>query len=81
METIEERFKKMKFHWVQKKGEELSSQEYNKERTVQLQKRKATLSKITSSVMVEICEVRDEYPDVLSTVVMEDCVNKNLDET
>ena len=55
METIEERFKKMKFHWVQKKGEELSSQEYNKERTVQLQKRKATLSKIVSPDMMDIC--------------------------
>ena len=31
--------------------------------------------------MVEICEVRDEYPDDSSPVLMEDCVNKNLDET
>ena len=31
--------------------------------------------------MVEICEVRYEYPDETSPVVMEYCVNKNLDET
>ena len=31
--------------------------------------------------MVDICEIRDEYPDDSSTVVMEYFVNKNLDET
>ena len=31
--------------------------------------------------MMDICEVRDECPDGTSSVVMEDCVNKNLDET
>ena len=31
--------------------------------------------------MVEICEVRNEYPDDSSPVVMEDTVNKNWDET
>ena len=30
--------------------------------------------------MMEVCEVRDECPDDTSTVVMEDSVNKNLDE-
>ena len=42
---------------------------------------KATLPNITSPAVVEICEVRDEYPYDLSPVVMEYCVNKNLDET
>ena len=31
--------------------------------------------------MVQIFEVRDEYPDDSSTVVMEYCVNENQDET
>ena len=30
--------------------------------------------------MMEICEVRDECPYDTSIVVMEDCVNKNMDE-
>ena len=57
------------------------SQEYQNDRTVQYKKRKATLPKITSPAVVATCEVRYEYPDDLSTVVMEDCVNKKLDET
>ena len=28
--------------------------------------------------MMEICEVRDEFPDDTSSVVMEDCLNSNL---
>ena len=31
--------------------------------------------------MVATCEVRDEHHDESSPVVMEDCVNKKLDET
>ena len=31
--------------------------------------------------MMDICEVNDEFPDGKSPVVMEYCVNKNLDET
>ena len=31
--------------------------------------------------MMDICEVIDECPDGKYTVVMEDCVNKNSDET
>ena len=30
--------------------------------------------------MMQVCEVRDECPDETSPVVVEDCVNKNLDE-
>ena len=81
METIEERLKEMELHRVQKKWEELSSQEYDKYRTVQYKKRKATLPKITIPAVVEICDVRDKYPDDSYQVVMEDCVNNNLDET
>ena len=65
---------------VQKKGEELSSQEYDKDRTVQYKNRKETLPEITSPAVVEICEVRYKYPDDLSLVMMEDCANKNMDE-
>ena len=31
--------------------------------------------------MLDICEVGYECPDGTSSVFMEDCVNKNLDET
>ena len=79
MENIKERLKEINLRRVQKKVESLSSQEYDKDRTVQYKKRKTTLSKIVSPVMVEICEVRDEYHDDSSPVVMEDFVNKNLD--
>ena len=57
------------------------SQEYDRDRTVQYKNRKATLPKITSPDMVEVCEVREEYPYDSSPVVMENCVNNNLDET
>ena len=39
---------------------------------------KATLPKITSPAMMEVCEIIDECSDDKSPVVMEDCVNKNL---
>ena len=42
--------------------------------------RKATLPNITSPDMTDICEVIDECPDGTYPVVMEDCVNKSLDE-
>ena len=57
------------------------SQEYHKDRTVQYKKRKATPPNITSPAMMEICEVRYEYTDDSSTVVIEDFVNINLYET
>ena len=44
-------------------------------------KRKAKIPQITSPDVVATCEVRDEYLDQSSTVVIEDCVNKKLDET
>ena len=69
----------MNLHRVQNKGEELSSQKYNKYRTVQYKKRKATLPKIISPDMAEICEIGYECPDESYPVVMEYCVNKNLD--
>ena len=43
-------------------------------------KRKAKLPKITSPAMMEVCEVIYECPDDTSPVVIEDCVNKNLDD-
>ena len=46
-----------------KKGEEWTSQEYEKYRTVQYKKRKAKLSKITSPAMMAIFEVIDECTD------------------
>ena len=67
----------MNFHRVQKKGEELSSQQYDRDRTVQYKKIKATLPKITSPAVMVTCEVIDEYPDDSSRVVAENYVNKN----
>ena len=56
------------------------SQEYDKYLTVQYKKKKATLPKITSPAMMEICEVRYEFTDDTYPVVMRDFVNNNLDE-
>ena len=71
----------MNLHRVQKKEDKLSSQYYDKDRTVQYKKRKAILPSITPPDTMEICEVRYEYPDNTSPVLMENCVNKNLIET
>ena len=68
----------MNLHRVQKKGYELSSQEYYKDITVQYKKRKVTLLKITSPAMMDIYEVIYEYTDDTPPAVMEDCVNKKL---
>ena len=70
----------MNLHRVQKKGEELSSQQYDKYRTVQYKNRKETLPKITYPAVMATCEVIDEYSDDSSPVVMEDFVNKKLYE-
>ena len=56
METIEESLKVMNLHRVQKKGEKLSSQEYNKDRIVQHKNRKATLPKIASPAKMNTSE-------------------------
>ena len=71
----------MKFHTVQKKGEELSSQQYVKDRTVQYKKKKSSLPKITPPAVMAKCEVRYVYTDDSSLVVMEGFVNKKLNET
>ena len=80
MQTIEERLKAMNLHKVQKKGDELSSQEYEKEIIVQYKKRKSTLPNITSPAMMEVCEVRDECPFDTYPFLMQYRVNKNLDD-
>ena len=41
---------------------------------------KSTIPKITSPVMMELCKLRDEFPHDTYPVVMEYCVNKNLDD-
>ena len=71
----------MNLHRVLKKGEELSSQKYENDRTVQYKNIKAILPNITSPDVMATCEVRYEYPYDSYPVVMEDFVNKNLDET
>ena len=52
MKTIEERLNEINLHRVQKKGENFSSQEYDKDRTVQQKKRKATLPRIESPAKI-----------------------------
>ena len=49
----------MNLHWVQKR-EELSSQPYDKDRTVQYKKSEAKLPNITSPAVMATCEVKDE---------------------
>ena len=56
----------------------MSSQEYNKDRTVQQKKRKATLPKITSPHMMDIREA--EFPDETSPIDMEEGVNDREDD-
>ena len=68
----------MNLNRVQEKREELSSQQYDIDRTVHYKKGKSTLPNITSSDIMETCEVRYENHDDSSTVVMEDFVNDKL---
>ena len=49
----------MNLHRVQKKEEELSSKKYDKDRTVECKKSKATLPNITYPSVMATCEVRD----------------------
>ena len=58
---------------VQRKGDKGLSQEYEKARTVQHKKRKATLLKITYLSMMDICE--SECSDDTSPVDMGEGVN------
>ena len=67
-------------HREQKKGDKLSSNEYDKDITFQQKNRRSTPPNITPPAMMEVCEVRDKCTDTTSTVVMEDFLNKNLDE-
>ena len=53
----------MNLHRAPKKREELSSQQYDKDRTVKYKKRKSTIPNITPTAVVVTCDVRDEYPN------------------
>ena len=68
----------MNLHRVQKKGEELYFQEYDKDRKLQHKNRKATLPKITSPAMMDICEA--ELPDYTSPVYTEEGVHYRKDD-
>ena len=63
----------MNLHKVPKKGEILSSQEYDKDRTVQHKNRKAKLPKIVSPDIMDICEA--EFSDGTSPIENEEGVN------
>ena len=79
MENIEERLKAMNLHMVQRKGEKLSSQWYDKDITVQQKKRKAILPKITSPSMMDKCEAELLYD--ISPIEKEEGVNdRNYDK-
>ena len=79
VETIQERLKEMNLHRVQKKETKDCFKNMEKIEQFNAKKIKATLPKFTSPAMIDICEVRYECPDGTSPVVMEYCVNKNLD--
>ena len=63
---------------VQQKGDKGLSQEYEKDRTIQHKKRKATLPKIASPAMMDICEAECLYET--SPVDMEEGVNDIKDD-
>ena len=67
----------MNLHRV-KKGEELSFQEYDKDRKLQHKNRKATLPHIASPAMMDIREA--EFPDDISPVDMQEGVNDRKDD-
>ena len=69
MKTIEERLNEINLHRVQKKGENFSSQEYDKDRTVQQKKRKATLPRIESPAKINTSEA--EFSDETSPIEKE----------
>ena len=73
MENIEERLNETNLHRVPKKGENLSSQEYDKDRKVQHKKRKATLPNITSTAKMNASEA--EFSDETSPIDKEEGVN------
>ena len=56
MKNIDERLNEMNLYRVQKKGENVSSQEYDKDRTVQHKKRKRTLPRITYTAKMNTSE-------------------------
>ena len=68
----------MNLQRVQQKGDTGLSQEYEKYRIVQHKKRKAILSKIASTDMMDICEA--ECPDSTSPVETEEGVNDRKNE-
>ena len=70
----------------------MSSQEYDKDRTVQQKKRKSAFPKIASPSMMDTCEddgknkkfdeeKEAEFPDDTSTVDMEEGVNYRKDDS
>ena len=63
----------MNLHRVQQKWDKVLYQEYEKYRTVQHKKRKATLPKIAYPAMMDICEAK--LPDDTSLVNMEEGIN------
>ena len=78
MKTIEEMLKAMNLHRVQQKGDKGLSQEYEKDRTVQHKKRKATLPKIASPAMMDTCET--EFSDDSSPMDEEGGVSDRNDD-
>ena len=71
-------WKKWTLHRLQKKGEIFSSQEYNKDRTVQYTKRKASLPNITFPAIIDTCEA--EFSDDMSPIEKKEGVNDRKDD-
>ena len=70
----------MNLYTSQRKGDEMSSQKYDKDITGQCKKIKSTLPKIASPDIMKACEVREGFPDDTYAVVIEYFVNKNMDD-
>ena len=68
----------MNLDWVQKKGEKLSSHEYDKNRTVQHKKGRVTLSKIAYPAKIHTSEA--EFSDGTSLIEKEEGVNDRKDD-
>ena len=78
MGIIEERLNEINLDRVQKKGEKVSSREYDKDITVQHKNRKGTLPKTTSPAKKNISDA--EFSDEISPIDKEKGVHNIKDE-
>ena len=78
MEIVEERLNEINLKRVRNKGENLSSHEHDKDRTVQHTKRKVTLPNIVSPAKKNTSDT--EFSDDTSSIEKEKAVNDRKDD-